>query len=192
VISGFRLGPDGASGHYKIQPDIMTFGKVIGGGMPVGAYAARREIMSRLAPEGPVYQAGTLSGNPVAMAAGLATLNTMESQNGWDRLETLGRLWDRELGAFITARDFSYVRVGSLFWFCFQAPPAPRTAAAIRPEGAAIYARLHADLLARGVYMAPSAYEVGFLSTAQTEEDLTWAARQIREAFDGAIEGPSK
>ena len=189
VISGFRLGAQGASGHYRIQPDIVTFGKVIGGGMPVGAYAARREIMCRLAPEGPVYQAGTLSGNPVAMTAGLATLHALESENGWARLEELGRLWDREFGEFVTARGFTYLRLGSIFWFCFQAPPAPRTAALIKPDGAAIYARLHALLLARGVYMAPSAYEVGFLSTAQSEEDLKWAAGQIREALSAVLEG---
>jgi glutamate-1-semialdehyde 2,1-aminomutase len=186
VISGFRLGPGGAAKHYGIEPDLLTFGKVIGGGMPVGAYAGRREIMQKLAPEGPVYQAGTLSGNPVAMAAGLATLETLEAHDGWARLEELGRLWDRELGAFVTGEGHSYVRLGSIFWICFQ-KPAPRTAEGIHADGAKIYARLHAELLSRGVYFAPSAYEVGFLSLAQSEDDLKRAAAEVRDAMQNIL-----
>jgi glutamate-1-semialdehyde 2,1-aminomutase len=183
VISGFRLGPGGAAQHYGIEPDILTFGKVIGGGMPVGAYAARREIMQMLAPEGPVYQAGTLSGNPVAMAAGLATLETLEAEDGWSQLEKRGRLWDEEVGTFVQSEGYSYVRLGSIFWICCQAPPAPRTAAGIHADGARVYAQLHAGMLARGVYFAPSAYEVGFLSLAQREEDLLRAASELRLAM---------
>jgi glutamate-1-semialdehyde 2,1-aminomutase len=184
VISGFRLGPNGASGYYNITPDLRTYGKVIGGGMPVGAYAGPKEIMDRLAPLGPVYQAGTLSGNPVAMAAGLATLGVLEREDGWNRLEQLGRIWDTEVGAYAAECGFGYARIGSIFWVCFQPAPTPRRAEAIEATGAKTYARFHAELLRRGLYFAPSAYEVGFLSLAQDEEMLRAAADHIRAAMN--------
>jgi len=186
VISGFRLGPDGAAGHYGVAPDLRTYGKVIGGGMPVGAYAGSAEIMDRLAPDGPVYQAGTLSGNPVAMAAGLATLSELIEENGWQKLETLGEVWDEEVGTYVKDHGIGYVRIGSIFWLCFQPAPAPRRAESIAAEGAKTYARFHAELLERGIYFAPSAYEVGFLSLAMTADILRDAAMMVRMAFDHA------
>jgi glutamate-1-semialdehyde 2,1-aminomutase len=183
VITGFRLGKAGASGHYQIRPDLYTFGKVIGGGLPVGAYGGSRELMSRLAPEGDVYQAGTLSGNPVAMAAGLATLHVLEKEGGYERLEFLGAEWDRTLGKSLRDRGVHYARMGSIFWTAFQAK-APRRVEDIDPTGRTRYARLHRGLLDRGIYWAPSAYEVGFLSLAQSERLLRDAATLILNAFD--------
>jgi len=187
VISGFRLGPDGASGHYGIRPDLYTYGKVIGGGMPVGAYAGSHELMDKLAPEGPIYQAGTLSGNPVAMTAGLASLLAVEQQDGWQRLEALGRHWDDQVSEAAARHGIGYVRLGSIFWFCFQKPPMPRRAEEIQADGAGTYARFHAELLNGGVYFAPSAYEVGFLSLAQDEALLETAGTVVRTALDRTI-----
>lgn len=183
VISGFRLGTSGASGHYGIHPDLFTFGKVLGGGLPVGAYGGARKLMDRLAPEGDVYQAGTLSGNPVTMAAGLATLKVLEREKGFERLESLGRELDRTLGAGLKERGLHYARLGSIFWTAFQAK-APRRVEDLDPAGRAKYATLHRALLERGIYWAPSAFEVGFLSLAQTESQLREASSSILDAFD--------
>jgi glutamate-1-semialdehyde 2,1-aminomutase len=174
VISGFRLGPGGAAAELGITPDLATFGKVIGGGMPVGAYGGRREIMSQLAPLGPVYQAGTLSGNPVAMAAGLETLRVLAAEDGWSRLEEAGRRLETGVRDVLhrTAAPVSFVRHGSVFWLAMQPGDPPRRYDAIRPESAERYARFHGAMLERGVYLAPSAYEVGFLSLAHREADI--------------------
>ena len=182
VISGFRIGPGGAAAHYGIDPDLATFGKVIGGGMPVGAFAGKRELMRALAPEGGVYQAGTLSGNPVAMAAGLATLELMEREDGWSRLETLGQTLEQSLAGVLQAAriDTALARVGSIFWLALHADAPPRSAAAIDGRAPQTYARLFHRLLANGVAIAPSAYEVGFLSLAHTSADV--------ERFVGALD----
>ncbi|MCE5247472.1 glutamate-1-semialdehyde 2,1-aminomutase, partial [bacterium] len=162
VISGFRVAPGGAAQLYGIEPDMATFGKVIGGGMPVGAFAAKRGTMKKLAPLGPVYQAGTLSGNPVAMAAGLATLGVLERERGWERLEALGRRLEEKLTPVLAAAPVParLARVGSIFWLSLQAGDPPRAAEKLASGGAAIYRRLFHALLKRGVAMAPSAYEV--------------------------------
>jgi glutamate-1-semialdehyde 2,1-aminomutase len=182
VITGFRLGPEGAAGHYGIEPDLVTYGKVIGGGMPVGAYGGKREYMEQLAPLGPVYQAGTLSGNPVAMAAGVATLRELLADDGaaWARLDRLGkRLATGIRKAFDdNGLPWSVVRRGSVLWLALQEGEPPVTAECIAPDAAERYAQLHAALLDRGVYLAPSAYEVAFVSTAHDETviDQTIAA----------------
>ena len=187
VITGFRLGPDGAAGHYGIEPDLVTYGKIIGGGMPVGAYGGRREHMQQLAPLGPVYQAGTLSGNPVAMAAGVATLHELLADDGaaWKRLDALGARLEAGIQAAFAAHDlpWSVVRRGSILWLALQEGPAPVTAEAIEAAAAERYAKLHAALLERGVYLAPSAYEVAFVSTAQEETVIDEAIA----AFDSAV-----
>ncbi len=185
VISGFRLGPGGAAAHYGITPDLATFGKVIGGGMPVGAFGGRRETMKMLAPEGPVYQAGTLSGNPVAMAAGLATLRVLGRENGWARLEALGRRLEDLVapvlaGAPVPAR---LVRIGSIFWLSLQDGEPPRSAERIEPGAAARYAKIFHALLDRGLALAPSAYEVGFLSLAHQDQHLARLAEGLGEAL---------
>ncbi len=188
VISGFRLARGGAAERYGITPDLATFGKVIGGGLPVGAFGGRRELMEHLAPLGGVYQAGTLSGNPVAMAAGLATLRVLERDNVWSHLEELGQALERLLAPVLAASPFplSLVRLGSLFWLSLQVGERPRSVAALDGAAAPRYARLFHALLERGIALAPSAFEVGFLSAAHTEEHLERLAKALGEALDEA------
>ncbi len=185
VISGFRLGPGGAAAQLGITPDLATFGKVIGGGLPVGAFGGRGELMEHLSPLGPVYQAGTLSGNPVAMAAGLATLEVLERGDGWRRLEALGARLETGTRAAIAevSAPVGFVRAGSLFWFAMQPGAPPRRFDLVSREGAPAYARLHRALLDRGVYLAPSAFEVGFLSLAHTEADIDLTVSAVTEAL---------
>ncbi|HYM42558.1 MAG TPA: glutamate-1-semialdehyde 2,1-aminomutase [Steroidobacteraceae bacterium] len=174
VISGFRLARGGAAELLSITPDLATFGKVIGGGMPVGAFGGERRIMERLAPLGDTYQAGTLSGNPVAMAAGLATLDVLERAQGWRQLEATGAELERLLAPVLARAPFplSLVRVGSLFWLSLHEGGAPRSAAALTEREAARFAALFHAMLERGVYLPPSAYEACFLSLAHTRADL--------------------
>ncbi len=174
VISGFRLARGGAAELLGITPDLATFGKVIGGGMPVGAFGGARPVMARLAPDGDTYQAGTLSGNPVAMAAGLATLDVLEREAGWGRLEALGAELERLLAPVLARAPFpvQLVRVGSLFWLSLHEQGAPRTAAALGERETRRFATLFHAMLARGVYLPPSAYEACFLSLAHSSADL--------------------
>ncbi|UCF69259.1 MAG: glutamate-1-semialdehyde 2,1-aminomutase, partial [Acidobacteriota bacterium] len=188
VISGFRVARGGAAERYGITPDIATFGKVIGGGMPVGAFGARREIMQHLAPLGAVYQAGTLSGNPVAMAAGLATLRVLERDSGWERLEQLGQYLDSALSPVLESAGMPVrlARLGSIFWLSLQEGDSPRSAEAIDAQAARRYAAVFHALLERDVCLAPSAYEVGFLSLAHREQDIDRLAMALGEAFEQA------
>jgi glutamate-1-semialdehyde 2,1-aminomutase len=182
VISGFRLGPGGAATHYKIKPDLATFGKVIGGGMPVGAFAGKREIMKQLSPEGGVYQAGTLSGNPVAMTAGLATLRTLQKEDGWRRLEALGAYLEEVVGAALLESPVPVrlCRLGSMFWLAWLADVAPRSAEALEPRATAVYARVFHSLLDQGIALAPSAFEIAFLSLAHSKRDVDRLAEALR------------
>jgi len=185
VISGFRLGRGGAAERLAIAPDLATFGKVIGGGMPVGAFGGARRIMARLAPDGDTYQAGTLSGNPVAMAAGLATLDLLESESGWEQLESRGAELERLLVPVLAEAPFPVhlVRIGSLFWLSFHAAGAPRTAAALTAAETARFAALFHAMLDRGIYLPPSAYEACFLSLAHGSAELTRFVQALREAM---------
>ena len=185
VISGFRLGPGGAAAHYDLRPDLATFGKVIGGGMPVGAFAGSRELMRNLSPEGGVYQAGTLSGNPVAMSAGLATLEVMEAEDGWRRLDALGLHLEATLASVLAAAPVpaSLARIGSMFWIALHAATPPRSAETIDSRAAAVYARLFHTLLDAGVALAPSAYEIGFLSLAHTRSDVERLGETLQRAL---------
>lgn len=193
VISGFRLAPGGASERLGIAPDMATFGKVIGGGMPVGAFGGSRAVMGRLAPDGDAYQAGTLSGNPVAMAAGIATLDTLARENAWRRLESLGAALEQRLAAVIARARFpiELVRLGSLFWLSLHArrdarsggapdsSDPPRAAITLTPAETERFAKLFHAMLARGIYLPPSAYEVCFLSLAHREEHIEELARAL-------------
>jgi len=185
VISGFRLGRGGAAERLGIAPDLATFGKVIGGGMPVGAFGGARVIMARLAPDGDTYQAGTLSGNPVAMTAGLATLDLLARESGWERLENRGAELEQLLAPVLAEAPVPVhlVRVGSLFWLSFHAAGAPRTAAPLTADEAGRFAALFHAMLDRGIYLPPSGYEACFLSLAHGSAELAQFAHGLREAL---------
>jgi len=187
VITGFRLGAGGAADRYGIAPDLATYGKVIGGGLPVGAYGGRRRHMEQLAPLGPVYQAGTLSGNPVAMAAGIATLRRLFEDDGeaYDRLDEVGARIEAGIRGVFERHGlgWSVVRAGSILWLALQDGDPPRRSEDIDPKAADRYARLHGALLDRGVSLAPSAYEVMFVSLAHDHDVID----QTIEAFAGAV-----
>jgi glutamate-1-semialdehyde 2,1-aminomutase len=188
VISGFRLSFQGYAGLSGIRPDLTTYGKVIGGGFPVGAYGGRRELMELVAPAGPVYQAGTLSANPLAMCAGLATLQRLQDGRLYQRLDELGARLQHALSG---ARGLAMQRVGSIFWIClsgsaFAATPM-RAPQQLPIDAGACFAPLFHTLLAHGIYLAPSAFEVGFLSAAHTEDDIDTLAQTLREAHASAI-----
>lgn len=180
VISGFRIGFEGAAGYYNVQPDIITFGKIIGGGMPVGAYAASSEIMKSVAPDGPVYQAGTLSANPISMAAGLATLQTCLEDGFYEDLEQkkdlLTQTVIKEIGNSDLALHFQ--SIGSIFWLTFSNNRIFR-ADQIEKSTMDLYKELHKYLLDHGIYWGPSGYEVGFISSAHSAEIIKEAAKTI-------------
>jgi len=185
VISGFRVGFEGAAGLYGIEPDIITFGKIIGGGMPVGAYAASREIMENVAPMGPVYQAGTLSANPVAMAAGYATLSELLKPGFYESLEEKSARFTAQLQSFCDSRGYeiTFPRVGSIFWPTFTRQNIHRSDE-IDGSRMDFFKTMHLECLKRGVYFGPSGYEVGFVSAAHTEADLDFAAEMICESLE--------
>jgi glutamate-1-semialdehyde 2,1-aminomutase len=184
VISGFRVGFQGYAPLAGVIPDLVTYGKIIGGGFPVGAYGGRRELMQLVAPVGPVYQAGTLSANPVAMCAGLAMLRQLADGTLYAQLEARGAQLEQALAGVPGLR---VQRVGSVFWLCFGDPAAPVAGGLIRspahyPEGCGQRYREHYHpLLARGIYLAPSAFEVGFISAAHTAGDIARLAAVVRE-----------
>jgi glutamate-1-semialdehyde 2,1-aminomutase len=173
VISGFRVGFGGYAGLSAVRPDLVTYGKVIGGGFPVGAYGGRRDLMELVAPVGPVYQAGTLSANPLAMCAGLATLQQLTDGGLYQRLEQLGSRLER---AFSGCANLAVQRVGSIFWICYSRSGSPtlpmRALSALPADAGKSFAPLFHSLLERGIYLAPSAFEVGFLSAAHTEAHI--------------------
>jgi len=177
-MTGFRVARGGAQELYGITPDLTALGKVIGGGLPVGAFGGRADIMDRLSPDGPVYQAGTLSGNPLAMAAGLAQLRELERVNGWARLEQLGAAFEDAVRSTLKhqKRDRAFHRVGSMFCLFFTPGPVTNLADAQRSDRAAFARYFHACLDA-GVYFAPSQFETGFISLAHTEADIEKTAR---------------
>jgi glutamate-1-semialdehyde 2,1-aminomutase len=184
VMTGFRVALGGAQQLYGITPDLSTFGKVIGGGMPVGAYGGRRDIMERVAPSGPIYQAGTLSGNPVAMAAGLAMLEVIQTLGFYKELERKTQLLTD--GLLAVAIDvgvpFSVNRVCGMFGLFFTAQKVETFAQATACDVAAFNRFFHA-MLERGVYLAPSAFEAGFMSSAHSEQDIADTLQAAREAF---------
>lgn len=182
VISGFRVGFEGATGYYRIQPDIITYGKIVGGGMPVGAYAASREIMSHVAPVGNVYQAGTLSANPISMAAGLTTLQLCLEPGFYENLTDKTQYLVRGIQDVFdeSGIDARVQSLSSIFWISFDKSRIQR-ASDIQPSGMEIFRKLHLHLLENGVYFGPSGYEVGFVSDAHTREDLDYTLDVFRK-----------
>jgi glutamate-1-semialdehyde 2,1-aminomutase len=188
VMTGFRVGPGGAQGRFGVRPDLTTLGKVIGGGLPVGAYGGRREVMERVAPLGPVYQAGTLSGNPLAMAAGLAQLGVLHDNDPYAELERrTARLVE---GMLANAAELgvpaSGGHLGSM-WGVFFAEGPVRSFADAQRADVALFRRFFHGCLERGVFLAPSAFEAGFLSTAHHAQDVEETLHRAREALHAAL-----
>ena len=184
VITGFRVARGGAQEIYGIEPDLTALGKIIGGGLPVGAFGGRAEVMDQLSPDGPVYQAGTLSGNPIAMAAGLAQLRELERIDGWRLLEELGGQFEELAREAInhSKRDFTFHRLGSLFCLFFASGPIIDLATAQRSD-LKMFSRFFHACLGRGIYFAPSQFETGFISTAHTMDDIERTGAVVREAL---------
>ena len=184
VITGFRLARGGAQEFYGVNPDLTALGKVIGGGLPVGAFGGAAGIMDQLSPDGPVYQAGTLSGNPLAMAAGLTQLRELERINGWKLLEELGAQFEELTRSAINHAkiDVTFNRIGSMFCLLFASPPIVDVASARRSD-LKTFARFFHACLKRGIYFAPSQFETGFISTAHLPEDVERTGSVVREAL---------
>jgi glutamate-1-semialdehyde 2,1-aminomutase len=185
VMTGFRVALGGAQARYGIRPDLTTLGKVIGGGLPVGAVGGRRDIMQKIAPLGPVYQAGTLSGNPVAVAAGLATLKLVQEAGFQERIEARTRAL---IEGFLeegrkSKLAFSAQAVGSMFGLYFREAP-PRTFAEVMQCDRERFNRFFHEMLKRGVYLAPSAYEAGFVSAAHGDSEIEETLGAARAAFE--------
>lgn len=186
VITGFRLGFEGAAAHYGITPDIVTYGKIIGGGLPVGMYGASAEIMGHISPDGGVYQAGTLSGNPVAMAAGIAQLTELLRSGFYKELNTKATEFAESIKRFAAARNYKVkvFHIGSIFWIAFTDKDKIQSAADIDHSSMEKFKVMHRELLNRGIYLGPSGYEVGFVSAAHTKIELEKAKRAIFESLD--------
>ena len=184
VMTGFRVARGGYQEICGVVPDLTALGKVIGGGLPVGAFGGRADIMDQLSPEGPVYQAGTLSGNPLALAAGLAQLRELERLDGWSRLEKLGAMFEGHVRDALhrAGLRFQFQRIGSMFCLYFTEQPV-RDLATAQTSDRARFGRYFHACLERGVYFAPSQYEAGFISLAHSEVDLAEAGRVGAEAL---------
>lgn len=186
VISGFRVGFEGAAAYYGIQPDIITYGKIIGGGLPVGAYGASAEVMDHISPVGSVYQAGTLSGNPVAMAAGIAQLSELLKPGFYDDLHAKTAGFVKDIQDFVAERGYEVkiFTIGSIFWFAFTDQESITTAEQIDPASMLKFKEMHRELINRGIYLGPSGYEVGFISAAHTTTDLETTKTAIFDSLD--------
>ncbi|MBL7162496.1 MAG: glutamate-1-semialdehyde 2,1-aminomutase [Anaerolineales bacterium] len=184
VMTGFRVHPGGAQTLYDIQPDLTTLGKVIGGGLPVGAYGGKREIMAMIAPSGPVYQAGTLSGNPLAMAAGIATLEALGHPGVWDQLERASAALTQGIGT--AARDAGIPiwqnRVGTMFATFFTETPVTDWPTA-KTSDTEVFGKYFQDMLERGIYLAPSQFEASFMSTAHGDVETKATITAAKETF---------
>jgi glutamate-1-semialdehyde 2,1-aminomutase len=191
VMTGFRVALGGAQARYGVRPDLTTLGKVIGGGLPVGAFGGRRDIMEKLAPLGPVYQAGTLSGNPLAMAAGLKTLELISVPGFFEALEqkTLELAKGLRVEAARAGLPFTTQQVGGMFGLFFTEAPAVQTYAQVMACDAARFRAFFHGMLARGVYLAPSAYEAGFVSAAHSPSDLSQTVAAAGAVFRPLAQG---
>jgi glutamate-1-semialdehyde 2,1-aminomutase len=187
VMTGFRLAFGGAQERFGLRPDLTCFGKIIGGGLPVGAFGGRADIMDCLAPLGPVYQAGTLSGNPLAMAAGLAVLEELAGGQAYAKLEALGAALENGMKEAARAAGVAvqFNRIGSMFCGYFCAEPVHNLVGAMKSDRA-LFARYFHGMLERGIYLAPSQFEAGFISTAHTMEDIAQTIEAARDVI-GAL-----
>jgi glutamate-1-semialdehyde 2,1-aminomutase len=184
VMTGFRLAFGGAQERFGLRPDLTCFGKIIGGGLPVGAFGGQAEIMDCLAPLGPVYQAGTLSGNPLAMAAGIAALEELSAGHAYAKLEELGAVLESGMkeAAKTSGIAVQFNRIGSMFCGYFTSEPVHNLADAMKSDRAR-FAKYFHGMLERGVYLAPSQFEAGFISTAHTTEDIEKTVAAAHESF---------
>ncbi len=188
VMTGFRVHPGGAQALYGVRPDLCALGKVIGGGLPVGAYGGRADLMRMIAPSGPVYQAGTLSGNPLAMAAGIATLTALQQPGVWDELERRTAMLADGMRAAAKAAGVPYygTRVGTMFCGFFTNERV-RDYATAKTSDTAMFGRFFHGMLDRGIYLAPSQYEAGFISLAHTDAEIAQTIEAAREAFAESV-----
>ncbi len=187
VISGFRLGFTGAAGLFKISPDILTYGKIIGGGFPVGAYGASEELMNCVSPMGPVYQAGTLSGNPVAMAAGIAQLSECLKPGFYEQLEKNTKYLVEGIQNINSFPLLKIFHIGSIFWLAFTSKEKITCTEDIDPKSMNYFKTLYHALLEEGIYMGPSGYEVGFISEAHTISDLDKTILAFKNALQKLV-----
>lgn len=185
VMTGCRLAAGGAQERFAITPDLTTLGKIVGGGFPLAAFGGRAEIMEKLAPQGPVYQAGTLSGNPVAVAAGMATLQAMTPER-YQRLEAIGAAVEAGIAEAVAYHGCSLSRVGSMFTVFFRDQP-PRNMAEVRECDFEAFGRFHRAALGGGVYLPPSQYEAAFLPSILTEREVDWAMEGITAALVASV-----
>jgi glutamate-1-semialdehyde 2,1-aminomutase len=185
VMTGFRVARGGSAEAFNVQPDLWTFGKIVGGGLPAAAYGGKKSVMEHVAPLGRAYQAGTLSGNPLAMAAGLATLTEMERQNAFAKLEESGRVLDdavnRLLAPAMKSGKLAYVRKASFFCFFFGTARPPENFNEVAACDMNMFNKVYHEWLNAGIYMGPSGYEVGFLSTEHTAQDIERLVRVVAE-----------
>jgi glutamate-1-semialdehyde 2,1-aminomutase len=190
VMTGFRVAPGGVQERYKVTPDLTTLGKVIGGGLPVGAYGGRADIMAKVAPVGDVYQAGTLSGNPLAMAAGVVTLQRLRDTDAYDRLAERGRRLAEVLAVSLDryADSLAFARVGSMFTLFFSPARVTNFDEAMACDTAR-FALYHARMLERGVYLPPSQFEANFISLAHSTDDIERAGGAMNETLDSILGG---
>jgi len=188
VMTGFRVGPKGAQGLFGITADLITLGKIVGGGMPLGAFGGRRDVMASIAPLGPVYQAGTLSGNPVAVAAGLATLKLIDSPGFFERLEMTTRTLTEGLtkAARASGVTFSAQSIGGMFGLYFRAQP-PQCYAEVMQCDVAAFNRFFHAMLAQGIYFAPSAFEAGFVSSAHGDHEIEQTLAAAKQYFSTSV-----
>jgi len=186
VMTGFRVGLGGAQERYRVRPDLTTLGKIIGGGLPVGAYGGGRDLMNQISPAGPIYQAGTMSGNPLAMAAGLAMLDALAADEGlYDRLEALGQALEDGVLASTRSRGCHFARVGSM-WTLFFTPQEVTDWDTASVADRTRFGRFFHAMLARGISLAPSQFEANFISGAHTADDIATTVAAIAESLDVA------
>ncbi|HOP62183.1 MAG TPA: glutamate-1-semialdehyde 2,1-aminomutase [Spirochaetota bacterium] len=186
VITGFRLSAGGAQELFGVKPDLTTLGKIIGGGLPVGAYGGRADIMAKIAPEGPVYQAGTLSGNPLAMAAGIASLKKIEVSGFHDNLRKKCEAFAERIRPALDRHKerVQFGHIESVFCFYFTGNREITYVDDVRKADMKLFAAFHGAMLKRGIYLSPSGYEVGFFSTAHTDEDIERTAAAVIESLE--------